>query len=1065
MPNGYRVILGDGSLDSGDAIVGGQVSFTSSEELGSGSWTWTGSYWGRTYYNVPDNGTYWLAEDGNVYFVPDRWYPNSIDSASANSAPSYTGADGVIDGTGGGDLIDGHYSDAQGETTTNGGDVIEAGGGDDTVQAGSGDDTIDGGSGHDTIWGAGGSDTITGGAGNDVIHADNPGGTGPSDEILDWTDQGGDGTDLSDGFVQNTGTMNVGVTIIDDGLMTEAAVATATQWTNPGAGETFDTNSGIIIRGDGNGGGSTAEGTASVIFDFEAVAGSGMSNQVENVRFRLSDLDDSSWDDRVTIRGYDAEGNEVPVTFQLDGDDQMMGSNTIDGVGTGSAAEQSGSALITVDGPVAQIVVVYENAGNGAQLVLLTDLHFTTIPDTAQGDDVVTGGAGDDVIHGYGGDDDLDGGADDDTIHGGAGDDVIRGGTGDDVMTGGGGDDVFVFTDDFGNDTITGGETGETLGDEIDASAVTDDLTVDYTAPEAGTISDGTDTASFAEIESLTLGSGNDSVTGSAGSDFIDTGAGADTVEMGAGDDTVLLGGDGSGGSDGDADTVVFSDGDGNDTLIDFDVPTANGDGTWTGIDQFDVSGLTDAGGNPVSVHDVTVADDGFGSAVLSFPGGETLTLVGVSAAEASDPMYLVAMGIPGDGIVSGTAGDDVIDAGYAGDPHGDMMDAGDAILPGETGNDDIIEAGAGDDRVVLQDGFGNDEITGGEAGETLGDTLDGSQLTGDTTVTFTGDEAGTLTDGSGTASFSEFERIETGAGDDVIDGSAATTGFTADGGAGSDTLTGGAGVDTLLGGDDADVFFAGPGDHVQGGEGGFDADVLDLMDAGPTRVIYNEGDPESGTVEFLDGSGNVTDTMTFSEIETVNFIPCFTPGTMIATPQGPRPVEELAPGDRVLTRDNGVKRLQWVGQRLLTEPQLAANPRLNPVLIRAGALGYGLPERDIIVSPQHKMLISDARAEMLFGEHEVLVAAIHLVGLPGVEQLEVGEVIYIHVMFDTHEIIMAEGAWTESYQPGAHVLAEMEDPQREELFEIFPHLRETPDAVVTARMSLKKREVSALFH
>ncbi|MBS8228125.1 Hint domain-containing protein [Vannielia litorea] len=1078
MAIGYRVDLGNGTLESGDAILDGMETFVVTETLGTGSWTWSGTYTGNgfNYNNVTDSGTYFLGSDGNVYFIPDNWFVDPVTTASATSAPAYTEPSGPVDGTAGDDVIDGHYEDSDGDTTDTTGNTINAGAGNDTVQASESADIIDGGAGADTIYAGGGSDTISGGDGADTIHADNPDTVTASDEVLDWTDQGGNATDISGGFTQNTGTMNVSVQVIDDGLMTSAQVSTSTQWTD--SGESFDPNSGIIIRGSGNGGGSTPQGTATTIIDFAAVPGSGMTDEVQDVQFRISDIDDSSWDDRITVVAYDAEGNEVPVTFQLDGDDVMWDEDTIDGVGSGPASAQSNSALITIDGPVAQVVIIYENAGNGGQLILYTDVHFTTIPDVDQGDDVVDGGGGDDVIFGYGGDDTLDGGTDDDTIDGGDGADEISGGTGDDVMTGGAGDDSFILENDFGNDTITGGETGEFVGDTIDATALTDDLTVTFSDPESGTISDGTDTASFAEIETVTLGAGNDNVTGSSGGDYIETGAGADTVDMGAGDDTVALGA-----ADGAVDTVVMGDGHGADTVFDFEAPTANGDGTFAGADQIDVSGMTDAGGDPVSVHDVTVTDDGFGSAVLTFPNGESLTLVGVSATDASDPMWLIAAGIPGDGIVSGTSGDDVIDASYADDPHGDMVDAGDAILPGEAADDDIIEAGAGDDTiyggagadeidagagddtVVLEDGFGADEIVGGEAGETTGDTLDATALTGDATVTFTGDEAGTISDGTDTATFSEIEVIETGAGDDVIDGSADTSGFTADGGAGNDVLIGGDGVDTLFGGDDEDTLTGGIGDHVQGGEGGSDFDTLDLTGSGPARVIYDEGDPESGTVEFLDGSGNITGTMTFSEIETVNFIPCFTPGTMIATPEGPRAVETLGPGDRVLTRDHGVKRLQWVGQRLLNHHHLAANPRLMPVRIKAGALGYDLPERDIMVSPQHKMLITDARAEMLFGEHEVLVSAVHLVGLPGIEQVSVEEVVYIHIMFDAHEIVMAEGAWTESYQPGAHVLGEMEDAQRDEIFEIFPELREDANAIVTARMSLKKREVAALFH
>jgi len=1069
MAQGYLVTLGNGTLDAGDVISGDLVTFGLDRELGTGEWTWSGNWAnnGVYYSNVIDTGVFYLGVGGNVYFVPDNWFVDPIDTASAVIAPSYSSAAGDVDGTAGDDVIDGTYEDAEYDSVSASGDVVNAGAGNDTVATGAGDDTIYGGTGDDTIYAGSGDDTIEGGDGADVIHADNTPAVAQSEE-MNWTDQGGNATALGTGFTQNTGTMNVEVTINDDGGLNLAEASTDAQYVDTGAGETFNTNSAIQIVGDPNGGDGVSP-TCSITFDFSAVAGSGMSDEVENVNFRVNDIDEAGWDDNVTVLAYDADGNPVDVTFQLDGDDTMLDSDTIDGAGTDTSAQVGGSALITVAGPVSQIVIIYENAGDSTQALWVTDVHFDTIPDAAVGNDTVDGGLGNDIIYGYAGDDVIDGGAGDDTIDGGAGDDTIEGGTGDDSMAGAAGNDTFVVEDGFGTDDIVGGETGEMIGDVLDASGMTADTTLDLAAgdaadPEDGTLTDGTNTVTFSEIEEVFLGSGDDVVTGSDGDDAVTLGAGADRVDGGAGDDFISLGGDGLGGPDGDADVVVFSDGDGNDVIVDIDTPTDNGDGTWTGIDTLDVSDLTDAGGDPVSVHDVTVSSDGFGSAVLSFPNGESLTLVGVSSTDAADPMYLIALGIPGDGIVSGTAAGEVIDSSYNGDIHGDMVDSGDAILPGESGDDDIIEAGAGDDTIY--GGAGDDEINAGAGDDTihLEGTFGNDEIVGGETGETTGDEAGSVSDGSSTASFSEIEAITTGSGDDTIDASLATSPLTLDAGAGNDTITGGTGADTLEGGTGDDTFYAGEGDHVSGGENAGDADVLDLTGAGPSRVIYNEGDPESGTVEFLDGSGNITGTMTFDEIETVNFIPCFTPGTLIATPEGPRAVEDLAPGDRVLTRDNGVKLLEWVGQRLLNANHLAANPRLMPVRIKAGALGFGLPERDMMVSPQHKMLISDARAELLFGEHEVLVAAVHLVGLPGIDRIDVEEVIYIHVMFDAHEIIMAEGAWTESYQPGVHVLSDMDDEQREEILDIFPELRNTPDALVTARMPLKKREVVALF-
>ena len=288
MAIGYRVNLGNGTLNAGDNVVGGMQTFAPASTLGTGSWRWSGTYTGNgyTYNNVTDTGTYYLGSDGNVYFVPTNWYVNPVTTASAVTAPAYTEPTGPIDGTSGNDVIDGRYVDAQGDSKEPTGNTINAGAGNDTVQGSRAADVIDGGTGNDTIYGGGGSDTITGGDGADVIHADNPTTVTATNEILDWTAQGGNGTNLAGGFTQNTGTMNVSVSITNDGHMTGAAVSTSTQWA--ASGESFDRNSGIIINGSGNGGGSTTVGTATTIMDFSAVAGSGMTDEVQNLRFRRS---------------------------------------------------------------------------------------------------------------------------------------------------------------------------------------------------------------------------------------------------------------------------------------------------------------------------------------------------------------------------------------------------------------------------------------------------------------------------------------------------------------------------------------------------------------------------------------------------------------------------------------------------------------------------------------------------------------------------------------------------------------------------------------------------------
>lgn len=250
----------------------------------------------------------------------------------------------------------------------------------------------------------------------------------------------------------------------------------------------------------------------------------------------------------------------------------------------------------------------------------------------------------------------------------------------------------------------------------------------------------------------------------------------------------------------------------------------------------------------------------------------------------------------------------------------------------------------------------------------------------------------------------------------------------------------------------------------MDGDEGGNDFDTLDLTGAGPLKIIYDPTNPENGTVEFLDPvDRHVLGTMTFRNIE--NVIPCFTPGTMIATPRGEVAVENLRPGDKVITRDNGMQEIRWMGRRDLSWEDLAAAPHLKPVLVRAGSLGNGLPERDIMVSPNHRLLVANDRTALYFDEHEVLVAAKHLVAGNGIRSVDAAGISYVHFMCDRHEVVLSNGAWTESFQPGDMTLKGMGNSQRSEIYELFPELKTEAGlgTYVAARRTLKRHEATLI--
>lgn len=184
--------------------------------------------------------------------------------------------------------------------------------------------------------------------------------------------------------------------------------------------------------------------------------------------------------------------------------------------------------------------------------------------------------------------------------------------------------------------------------------------------------------------------------------------------------------------------------------------------------------------------------------------------------------------------------------------------------------------------------------------------------------------------------------------------------------------------------------------------------------------------------------------TFDLSNADGVALVPCFTLGTLILTPSGEVPVEHLVVGDEVLTVDAGVQRLRWIGTRRLDVAELVRAPHLQPIRIAAGSLGRNLPGRDLVVSPQHRCLVRSRIAERMAGGTEVLVAAKHLLGLPGVSVVPPDEpVTYIHLLFDRHELVWSNGTVTESFYLGDQAVAAVDAAAREEILAIFPDLAE----------------------
>lgn len=191
------------------------------------------------------------------------------------------------------------------------------------------------------------------------------------------------------------------------------------------------------------------------------------------------------------------------------------------------------------------------------------------------------------------------------------------------------------------------------------------------------------------------------------------------------------------------------------------------------------------------------------------------------------------------------------------------------------------------------------------------------------------------------------------------------------------------------------------------------------------------------------DGSNESTDSGLPSDLQPYS-PPCFTAGTLIDTPDGRRCVETLEPGDWVLNYKGQERQVRCIGRRRIQLSKPSGAERLRPVIIRAAAFGKGYPDHALRVSPQHRIVVSGALCELHFGAEEVLVAAKHLInGTTIVRDMACASVEYVHILLDQHEILVSNGLPSESYQPGPNSLDGLDLGAREELFEIFPELRQ----------------------
>ncbi|WP_107496778.1 Hint domain-containing protein [Thalassobius sp. I31.1] len=197
-------------------------------------------------------------------------------------------------------------------------------------------------------------------------------------------------------------------------------------------------------------------------------------------------------------------------------------------------------------------------------------------------------------------------------------------------------------------------------------------------------------------------------------------------------------------------------------------------------------------------------------------------------------------------------------------------------------------------------------------------------------------------------------------------------------------------------------------------------------------------------------GSGNVL----LLDIYLDDTVPiCFTADTCILTSDGAKPIQNIQVGDLIVTADNGLKPVRWFGSNKISRARLESNHKLRPIRITAGALGHNLPQRDLVVSRQHRILVSSEATSQLFSHNAALISAIKLTELPGIFIDDACDSVeYFHFLCDAHEIVYAEGIPTESLYTGTEALRTVNPQAREEILQIFPELKEKDYTPVPAR-------------
>ena len=250
----------------------------------------------------------------------------------------------------------------------------------------------------------------------------------------------------------------------------------------------------------------------------------------------------------------------------------------------------------------------------------------------------------------------------------------------------------------------------------------------------------------------------------------------------------------------------------------------------------------------------------------------------------------------------------------------------------------------------------------------------------------------------------------------------------------------------------------------VTDGHQSFTVTLIPVPDTG-ARLLMLVGDLPPSDQDLWVVRTSIDRTHSGAGARTAGGVICFTPDTRLATPDGPRMIRDIQPGDLIDTRDNGPQEVLWSAHRRMSGARLYAMPHLRPVRFKAGALGIGRPDEDLLVSPQHRMLLKGPAAQALFNTPEVLVAAEDLINDQTViVDHTLREVTYVHILLEHHNVIWANGLESESFHPSNTALDTVDPAQLGTLLELLPGIEANPHSYGDyARRNLSSSEAAIL--